>query len=364
MVPIFDYLRALDEYENEVLEAVRRVLRSGRLILGPETEAFEHEFAQACGAKFCIGVNSGTDALYVSLRALGVGPGDEVITVSNTCAPTIAAIRETGAVPVFVDVHESTCMANPALIEHAIGPKTKAILPVHLWGMAFDIDAILGIANKHGIPLIEDCAQSFGTLYRGKQTGTFGATGCFSFYPTKNLGAFGDAGAIITNDESLAMRLRRMRMYGYDEHRVSVQPGVNARIGEVQAAILRIKLKYFAPDLEHRLANAEHYLAAVRNDLVSFPEILPDVRASYHQFVVLSDRRDALRAHLTANEIGNDIHYPVPVHMMPEHAPCAPKGGLPITERTCDRVLSVPVHGALTKDEVTQVTAALNSFQG
>ena len=364
MIPIFDYLRALEEYESEVMDAVRRVLHSGRLILGAETEAFEHEFAQACGAKYCVGVNSGTDALYVALRTLGVGAGDEVITVSNTCVPTIAAIRETGAVPVFVDVDESTYMMNASLVEAAITKKTKSLLPVHLWGMAVNLDAVMGIAAKHEIPLVEDCAQSFGTLYKGGQTGTFGAAGCFSFYPTKNLGSYGDAGAVITNDDELATRMRRMRMYGYDEHRVSVQPGVNARIGEMQAAILRVKLKYFGPDFERRLANAALLRSEIENTKLSLPALVPEVRASYHQFVVLTEKRDALRAHLNDRGIGNDIHYPVPVHRMPEHAPYAPKRGLPVTERACDRVLSVPVHGSLTNDEVDQVIAALNAFDG
>lgn len=362
MVPIFDYLRALDDYEQDMLEAVRRVLRSGRLILGPETEAFEHEFAEACGVQHCIGVTSGTDALYVALRTLGVGAGDEVITVANTCVPTIAAVRMTGATPVFVDIDESTCMMNPALTEAAITNKTKAVLPVHLWGMAADLEALVGIAEHRKIALVEDCAQSFGTLFRGSQTGTFGAAGCFSFYPTKNLGAFGDAGAIVTNDDDLATRLRRTRMYGYDDHRVAIQPGVNARISEIQAAMLRIKLRYFPEDLDRRLANAGRYRAEVENEIVAFPTILEGVRASYHQFVVRTDRRDALRAHLDNAGIANDVHYPVPVHQMPAYDGYAPADGLPTTERACDEVVSVPVHGALTREEVDAVVQALNDF--
>lgn len=364
MVPIFDYLRALGEYEQEVLEAIQGVLRSGRLILGAETEGFEREFAEACGAKHCIGVNSGTDALYISLATLGVGPGDEVITVANTCVPTIAAIRMTGAVPVFVDVDDATCMMDTDLIEAAITARTKAIVPVHLWGGAVDANALGAIAAQHGIPVVEDCAQSFGTTYRGRQTGNFGVTGCFSFYPTKNLGAFGDAGAVITNDDALAVGLRRTRMYGYDEQRVAVQGGVNARISEFQAAILRIKLRYFAADLERRLAHADRYRSGIENAALSFPVVHADVRHSYHQFVVMCESRDALRGYLSAHGIGNDVHYPVPIHRMPAHAAFGPEGGLPKTERACDRIVSVPVHGALSADEVEQVVQALNAYPG
>lgn len=362
MIQTFDYLRGLPEREAELIEAIRRVLRSGKLILGPETAAFEAEFAEASGARHCVGTASGTAALHVALAALGIGPGDEVISVANTCVPTVAAIRMTGANPVFVDIDDATLMMDPARIEAAITPRTKAILPVHLWGMSADIGAIAAVAEARGVPIVEDCAQSFGTLCGDRQTGAFGIAGCFSFYPTKNLGAFGDAGAVLTNDSDFADRLRCVRMYGYDASRIAIEEGTNARIGEIQAALLRVQLKRFPAALERRLAIASRLRLEISNLRFEFPAAVAGSRPSYHQFVIRTAARGELQTFLAVHGIGTDIHYPVPVHKMPAYARFAPERGLPITEGACNKILSIPVHENLRDDEISAIIDALNRF--
>lgn len=363
MIKTFDYLRLLPEHEEEVIEALRRVLRSGALILGPETSAFEDEFAAHLGVKHCIAVTSGTTALHLALNAMGIGPGDEVITVANTCPPTVAAIRLAGATPVFADVREDDFMMDPECVESAITEKTRCILPVHLWGMAADMDWILAIAERHGLEVLEDCAQSLGTLCNDRPTGRFGRAACFSFYPTKNLGAYGDGGAVVTDDSELAARLRRKRMYGYDGSPVSIEEGMNARIAEMQSAILRIKLRRFPEWLDRRLAIADLYNISIANPALTMPVSSPARRPSYHQYVVRCPERERLIDHLNRREIGFGIHYPEPIHTMPAYKPLVPEAvALPVTERCCREVLSIPVHEALTDAEVQSVIAALNEF--
>lgn len=360
MIRTFDYLRTLPEVEAEVMGAVKRVLNSGRLILGPETEAFEREFAAFAGTKHCIGVSSGTEALHLALHALGIGPGDEVITVSNTCAPTVAAIRLTGATPVFVDVQESDLMMDADLLEGRITKQTKCILPVHLWGRASNLKSIDAIAQKDGLAVVEDCAQATGTTYFGKHVGTVGAFGCFSFYPTKNLGAYGDAGAIVTNDDALAEKARSARMYGYDSNAVSQIEGMNARISEIQAAILRIKLARFGDALKRRSEIAKAYFEGIASPGVSLPPTQEGVTPNYHQFVVRCADRSAVMDRLSAAEVGCAIHYPVPIHQMPAYAQFAPgSGDLSVTETAAGEILSIPFHEALTDAEVEKVCAAI-----
>lgn len=361
MIKTFDYLRSLPEIEEDVMAAIARVLRSGELILGSETEAFEKEFAEFVGAGFCVAVSSGTAALHLALMALGVDPGEEAITVSNTCAPTVAAIRLTGAVPVFVDVLEADLMMDPGGLEELINERTSCILPVHLWGRSAELEQILEVAGRHGVAVVEDCAQATGTQYRGRHVGTFGRLGCFSFYPTKNLGAYGDAGAVVTSDAALAARLRALRAYGYESSPVSQIEGTNARIAELQAAILRVKLRVLPQWLARRRQIAALYDAHLRNPAVALPPHQEGVEASYHQYVIRCRHRPAVTDALRAAEIDFGIHYATPVHLMPAYRFL---GGslldLPTTVRSCDEVLSLPIHEGLKESEAMAVAEALN----
>lgn len=363
MIRCFDYLASLPEIEDEIHQAFCRVLHSGRLILGPETEAFEAEFAAFVGARHAVAVTSGTTALHLALAALGVGPGDEVVTVSNTCAPTVAAIRLTGAEPVFVDVREDSLMMDVDAVEPLVTERTRCILPVHLWGSAVDLDRLGHLCHRHGLHFVEDCAQAQGTTWRGRAVGTFGAAGCFSFYPTKNIGAFGDAGAVVTDDDDLATRLRRLRMYGYDSSPVSQVEGTNGRISEMQAAFLRIKLKVYPDWLERRLAAVAVYDRAIRSPEIGRPEIPKPCVASYHQYVVRLALRDALAEHLRAQGIDTGIHYPTPVHRMPAYRnrPGA-RRELPVTESACQEILSLPIHESLAQAEAGEVAAQVERF--
>jgi dTDP-3-amino-2,3,6-trideoxy-4-keto-D-glucose/dTDP-3-amino-3,4,6-trideoxy-alpha-D-glucose/dTDP-2,6-dideoxy-D-kanosamine transaminase len=363
MIKPFDYQKILEPIEPEVMEAIRGVLHSGYLILGPETQAFEKEFAAWLGAPHCVGVASGTSALHIALWALDVRPGDEVITVANTCPPTISALRLTGAVPRFVDVAPDTLLATPESIEAAITPKTRCIIVVHLWGSMVDMEAVMALARKAGVAVVEDCAQAVGADWKGRKAGTWGDVGCFSFYPTKNLGAYGDAGAVATENAELAARMRRVRMYGYEAAGVSLEEGMNVRIHEVQAAILRVKLRYLNGWLERRKAFAAQY-----DRLLDNPLAVPVARNAggehaFHQYVVRSSQRDALGDWLRQHEIGFGIHYGTPVHQMPAYLQFA-GAGLPHTERGCREVLSLPLHEALTQEEVETVAGVVNDFRG
>lgn len=360
MIKTFDYIRSLAPIENEVMDAVKRVLYSGYLILGPETEAFEREFASFVGAKHCIGVNSGTAALHLALMGLGLGPGDEVITVSNTCVPTIAAIELCGAIPVFVDVRNEDLMIETDLVSKVITRHTKCILPVHLWGQSVDIERIQQIGQQEGLLVVEDCAQAQGTLYRNQHVGTFGNAGCFSFYPTKNLGAYGDAGAIVTNDDDLATRLRRLRTYGYDAANCAQEKGVNARISEMQAAILRVKLRLLPQWLDRRREIAVLYENKIKHPQFELPYRHSERKHSFHQYVIRCRERDKVINALKRREIGFGIHYPVPIHYMPAYKelynPLLP---LTVTEKASNEILSLPIHESLFDEEVEKVVNTL-----
>lgn len=361
MVLSFDYLRSLPQLEEEAVAAFRRVLHSGRLILGPETEAFEHEFARYVGARECVAVTSGTMALYLGLRALEVGSGDEVITAPNTCSPTVAAIRMTGATPVFADVRDHDLMIDPQAVERAVTRKTRVILPVHLWGHAVQVERLLEISSDCSAALVEDCAQATGTTISDRHVGAFGALGCFSFYPTKNLGAYGEGGAVVTDDREVAVRLRRLRMYGYDKSGQSQIEGTNGRFSEIQAAILRIKLRLLPDWLERRRRAADFYRDNVVADGLRLPPVDPDSSASYHQFVIRCSDRDAVTRALEEQGIQSAVHYPVPLHKMPAYRTFAPPpGGLAIAEGAASEILSLPVHEALEASELEEVARALN----
>lgn len=359
MIRTFDYIKVLETHETEIMAAIQRVLFSGKLILGPETEAFESEFAREVGAKHCVGVTSGTTALHLALFALGVGYGDEVITVSNTCAPTVSAIELTGATPVLVEVRDEDLMMDLDCLEKAITDRTKCILPVHLWGQAVAIDRVCAIADRAGIPVLEDCAQGQRTLFQGQHVGTFGVAGCFSFYPTKNLGAYGDAGAIITNDDDLATRLRLQRMYGYSRSNYSEMPGMNARIAEIQAAILRVKLRHLSGWIDRRRQIAAQYHAGIANASIRLPYLHNDRAHAFHQYVIRCQDRARVMAMLDKHEIGYGIHYPTPIHQMPAYRrlDCS----LPITEKASLEILSIPIHEALADADVDTIINVLNS---
>jgi dTDP-4-amino-4,6-dideoxygalactose transaminase len=363
MIKTFEYQRSLAPLEDEVMEAVRRVLHSGTLILGPETRAFEAEFAACVGANYAIGVHSGTTAIELALMGLGIGVGDEVITVSNTCTPTVSAIERTGAQAIFVDVNESDLLLSPSLLEAAISEKTRAVVAVHLWGQAADLAAIKAVTDKHGLCLIEDCAQAQGTEYEGKHVGTFGHVACFSFYPTKNLGAYGDAGAVVTNDKELAERIARMRMYGYSRANFAQEKGMNGRIAEMQAAILRVKLPHLESWIQRRREIAERYHQEIQHPSIQLPFLQPYSRHAYHQFVIRCQNRQAVIDALNAAEISYGIHYETAIHQMPAYqAPVYQRNPLPVTEKAAHEILSIPLHEAMFEQEIEAVIKTLKEM--
>jgi dTDP-3-amino-3,4,6-trideoxy-alpha-D-glucose transaminase len=361
MIP-FNVLKPLHRrLSAEIEAAVQRVMESGWYVLGPELETFERSFAEWHGVAHAVGVASGTDALELALRAAGIGPGDEVITVSHTAIATVCAVERAGATPVVVDVEADAFTMSVDAARAAITPRTRVLLPVHLYGHPANINELSRLAADHNLVLIEDCAQAHGARLDGKLVGTFGSMGAFSFYPTKNLGAYGDGGAIITNDNALADRLRRLRFYGQTAQYHCIESGINSRLDEVQAAILSIKLKHLREHTEERRQIASWY-----RELTSGVE-LPIERAGafhvYHLFVVRHPDRDHLREALKSRGIGTAIHYPVPVHLQPGYARLGMgRGSLPLTERLSHEILSLPMYVGLTKKGVEEVSAAIGSI--
>ena len=330
-------------------------------ILGEEVARFEEEFAHYLGVQHAVGVGSGTDALHIALRACGVGPADTVLTVSHTAVATVAAIELTGATAVLTDIDPATATMDVNSLADAIqkqrSGRIKAIIPVHLYGQPADMPAIMTIAERHGLKVIEDCAQSHGAALDGRKTGTWGHVAAFSFYPTKNLGAMGDGGAVVTNDRALADRLRLLREYGWRERYVSDFAGLNTRLDELQAAVLRVKLRYLDKENARRRELARIYDAILSATPVTAPRGWQRADHVYHQYVVQSDRRDALRSFLKANGVGTLIHYPVPVHMQPAYqGRVVPNGAiLSHTETICRLILSLPMHPQLTDAEAHEV---------
>jgi dTDP-4-amino-4,6-dideoxygalactose transaminase len=360
MIPVFNISRQHRQIRAELVKAMSKVLDSGCYILCGEVEAFEKEFSEFIGTSHAVGVASGTDALYISLKALDIGPGDEVITVSHTAVATVAAIVQTGATPVLVDIFEESYTMDPARLPAAINARTKAIIPVHLYGQAADMDAILAIADKRGISVIEDCAQAHGALYKGKKLGSLGLMGAFSFYPTKNLGAMGDGGIIVTRDESIARKIRLLRQYGWQERYISTLSGINSRLDEIQAAILRIKLKHLDTWNQKRRAWAEAYGRYLSH--VAKPPELADRTHVYHLYVIATPRRQDLMAYLKGRGIGTAIHYEVPVHLQGAYSKSILYEKLPITEKICSQIISLPMYPELTAAEIGEVSDAINEF--
>lgn len=348
--------------KDEIDKAIAGVLSGGRYILGQEVSAFEKEFSGYIGSKHAVGVGSGTEALHIALSASGVGPGDEVITPSHTAVATVSAIVSCGAVPVFADVEPEHFTIDPAKIKKLITKKTKAVVAVHLYGNPADMSRIMDISGEAGLKVIEDCAQAHGAEYKGKKAGSIGHFGCFSFYPTKNLGAIGDGGMVVTNDPLLAEKAGLLRQYGWKQRYVSDIHGWNSRLDEMQAAILRVKLRYLDEDTKKRKDIAKKYGSL----LSSLPLVLPQERAGskhvFHLYVIRSEKRDALMAFLSEKGIQSLVHYPKPVHMQPAYQRTG--AGLEITEKISGEIMSLPIYPELTHDSVEKVCSAVADFYG
>jgi dTDP-4-amino-4,6-dideoxygalactose transaminase len=351
--PYFEF----KEHRNEILEAITNVLDNGKYILGPEVDKFEKSFASFCNTKYAVGVNSGTDALILAMRALGIGPGDEVISVSHTAIATIAAIIATGATPVLVDIEPDYYGMSTKCIANALTSKTKAIVPVHLYGHPSCMDPIMEIANNNNLFVIEDCAQAVGAIYKGKKVGAIGDVGCFSFYPSKNLGGMGDAGIAITNNEELEDKIRRLRQYGWNKNRITEEVGLNSRLDEVQAAILNIKLKYLDKKNKRRREIANLYNKILDHEKIKIPTEHQDAKHIYNLYVINTLYRDDIRRELSKNRIMTGIHYPYPVHYHKGYSElCAklPKK-MKITESIASKILSLPIYPGLKNDEVERI---------
>ncbi len=359
-VKMFDYRVQLAAIRAEVLQAVADVLDSGQLILGPRVEQFERNFARWIGeGVHSVGVANGTDALAIALRAMNIGQGDEVLTVANTAIPTVSAIRMVGATPVFCDVEADTLLIDLDDAERKVTPRTKAIIPVHLFGNAVDMPAVLDLAQRHGLRVIEDCAQSTGTRIDGRHTGTFGDVGTFSFYPTKNLGAYGDGGMCIARDSNLAETMRRIRMYGCGKTYYAEQEGINSRLDELHAAILDVKLRHLDQWIARRRTLAAIYDQTLEG-IVERPQVRPGVTASYHLYVIAVEQRTALIEQLKQSGIATGIHYPHPIHLMRGYAFLGYQAGsLPVTERAAERIVSLPCYPELSDEAAERVAAVI-----
>ena len=363
MIPCANPYAQYLAHQADIDAAIARVLHGGRYILGEETSAFEREFADYVGTAHGIGVGSGTEALHLALRAAGVGPGDEVLTVSHTAVATVAAIELCGADPVLVDIEPTEFIIDATQLEEHISPRTKAVVPVHLYGQPADLAPVLEIAGRYGLRVIEDCAQAHGATYRGRRVGSWGDLGCFSFYPTKNLGALGDGGMVVTSSDQLAEHARRLREYGWADRYVSVMAGWNSRLDELQAAVLRVKLRTLDLDNRARQRLAECYDGWLRNAGVTVPVRREDRTHVYHLYVIRSARRDALREFLAGRGISTLIHYPVPVHLQAAYAGrLSGRDDLARSERAASEILSLPLFPELTESEVETVSDAVLAF--
>ena len=356
--------RPFQLHQAEYEAAALRVLRSGWYVLGQEVSSFEQEFAAHVGAPYCVGLASGLDALWMAFRLLDIGEGDEVITQANTYIASVMGITMNHATPVLVepDVYFNL---DPDKIEAAITPKTKAILAVHLYGQSCDMESICAIARRHNLYVVEDCAQSHGAAQNGKITGTLGDVGCFSFYPSKNLGAFGDAGAITVHDEALAQAFRVYRNYGSEKRYYNKVVGTNSRLDELQAAMLRTRLTHLDAMNDERTRICQRYLSEIKHPSLILPAVREGLTTVWHQFVIRTKKREKLIAHLNANEIGSIIHYPIPPHLSEAYAYLGlKKGDFPITEDYADSVLSLPLFNGMTEAEQTQVIDTINRWEG
>jgi len=361
MIPFFDLTQQYKNIQDEIDDATARVLKSGWFILGPEVRAFEKEFAEYIGTRFAIGVGSGTEALHLALLALGIGAGDEVITVPNTAVATVAAIELTGARAVLCDVRADSMLMDVEQLERAITPRTRAIIPVHLFGQSCDLEPILEMARARKIFVLEDCAQAHGATYRGKRVGSWGDIAAFSFYPTKNLGAYGDGGAVVTNNAQLAERVNLLRQYGWRQRYVSEIKGMNSRLDELQAAILRVKLCHLDAWNAARRERAALYTELLRT--VTPPREMAYGQHVYHLYVVQTPRRESLIAHLQSRGIGTAIHYPLAIHQQAAYANLGYREeDLPVASRLAREIVSLPLYPELALDDVRAVANAVNEM--
>jgi len=355
--------RGFYKYQKEFEDKAIEVLRSGWYVLGNEVKSFEEEFASWIGAKYCVGVGNGLDALWLAFRVLGIGEGDEVIVQGNTYIASVMGITINGATPVFVEPDEYHAI-DTSKIEAAITNKTKAILVVHLYGQASKMDDVVEICKKHNLRLVEDCAQSHGAKFDGKTTGTFGDIGCFSFYPSKNLGAFGDGGAIVTDNPEIDRAMRMYRNYGSEVRYYNKVVGANSRLDEMQAALLRVRLKHMDELNAEKGEISERYLKEIKNPLIELPKTRKHCTHIWHQFVIRTERRDELAQYLKEKGINTIIHYPVPPHLQEAYAYLGHKvGEYPITEQYANQVLSIPLYNGLTKEEQDYVIRAINEWK-
>jgi dTDP-4-amino-4,6-dideoxygalactose transaminase len=360
MIPFVDLQAQYRRLKPEIDDAVLRVLDSAQFILGPAVSSFEESFANYSQVSHAVGVNTGTSALHLALLAAGVGPGDEVITVPYTFVATVAAIEYVGATPVFVDVEPEYWTMDPKQLESALTPRTKAIIPVHLYGQPADMDPILDFASAHGLVVIEDACQAHGAEYKGRRCGSMGLLGCFSFYPGKNLGAYGEGGAVVTNDRALAERLRLLRSWGEAKRYEHTYRGFNYRMDGIQGAILGVKLRYLEEWIEARQRNAEMYKSLLRDIAVRLPAQREGVRHVYHLFVVRLRDRDAWREKLAANGVQTGVHYPNPIHLQPAYRDLGySPGDFPVSERAGQEVLSLPMFPELTSDQIGTIAETL-----
>ncbi|MCR6502420.1 DegT/DnrJ/EryC1/StrS family aminotransferase [Shinella sp. CPCC 101442] len=361
MIPLLDLKAQYASLKPEIDAAVLKVLASAQYVLGDEVEQFEREFAEYCGVRHAIAVNSGTSALHLTLLSLGCGPGDEVVTVPFTFVATVSAICYTGARPVFVDVEQSTLTMDPERLEAAITPRTKAIVPVHIYGQMANMDAIQAVAARHGLPVVEDACQAHGAEFRGRRAGSFGVAGCFSFYPGKNLGACGEGGIAVTDDDRHAKTLRMLRDWGQEQRYHHVLKGYNYRMDGIQGAILRVKLRHLEAWTEARRAHAARYtalLGGMRH--IRLPYADAQRRHVYHIYAIRTGDRDGLQRALLAEGVQTGLHYPIPVHLQPAHADLgyAP-GDFPVSEAAAREVLSLPIYPEMAAHQVEQVVRAV-----
>jgi dTDP-4-amino-4,6-dideoxygalactose transaminase len=367
-IPLLDLKAQHKTIREEVLAELVRVVDSQRFILGDEVKKFETEIAAYCGTKFAVGCASGSDALILALMALDIGPGDEVLTTPYTFFATAGAISRVGAVPVFVDVEEDTFNLDTGQMEYILAshPKVKAIMPVHLFGACADMDPIVKMADERGIPVIEDAAQAIGAEYKGRRAGSIGRIGAFSFFPSKNLGGYGDGGMVTTDDASLADRLSALRVHGRTGKYFHQWIGVNSRLDALQAALLAVKFRYLDGWTAGRQKNADRY----RTLLASAPVILPQprdyqTRHVYNQFAIRSARRDELQSHLKSCGIGSEVYYPLPLHLQPCYSDLGyQKGDFPVSEKLAEESLALPIHAELTVEDIDYVSDAIRSFHG
>jgi dTDP-4-amino-4,6-dideoxygalactose transaminase len=362
-VPFVDLANQCNELAGEVIPAIESVIRRGQFILGDEVQEFEEKFADYCETDYCVSVASGTEALHLALRAIGVGPGDEVITAGNSFVATAYAISHAGAMPVLVDINAADHNINVELIERAITTRTKAIIPVHLYGQPAEMDAINQIAENHGLKVVEDSCQAHGAQYKGRPAGSLGHAGCFSFYPGKNLGAFGDGGAVVTNDAKVADNLRLLRNYGQREKNVHSMMAFNSRLDTIQAAVLLVKLPYLDVWNDQRRKAADWYRQYLQDTELSLMSENDGVRHVYHLFVAKHNRRDALMEHLKQEQIFCGIHYPIPLHHAEPYASVRsiPRD-LPVCSALANQIFSLPMFPGITQQQIIHVSEAVRSF--